>query len=459
MQRNYYTIFQGITRIERADAAFANALSLGYIPPALHGIPPPGAAEFSEQAHMSQSQPKKQYLSSLTGLRGLAAMLILANHSAGWLNPNAPLPVSDRLIAVLTSLGMSVFFVLSGFVIHYNYADKFQGALAPAARKFATARFSRLYPLYFCGLILALFTSGYIWKIPTDPGYAKGVLAYLACVQSWFFFTLEGYRLIDILYPLSWAVSTELFLYLLYPLIARAMSRAARPASALAVFFAACVLSLLAMSWFQAQSPWWLLWGANHFPEAANINKNFFHHFHQWAVYLAPYPRIPEFIQGALAAQLLLTLQKSPPSVLDRMTGRLLLYVSLAALAALCVAVTNHDYATLQMLRQNTLFAPALAALMFCLSRYESLPARLMRARPMLFLGEISLALYLVQTWSLRFFASENATPLEGPLLFAWLGRYGLSLAASVAVAWMAYRLIEIPARNALRRRFSRRAA
>ena len=408
---------------------------------------------------MTRTQPKKQYLTSLTGLRGLAALLILANHGAGWLNPNAPLPVNIRLIAVLTSLGMSVFFVLSGFVIHYNYADKFQGALGPAARKFAAARFSRLYPLYFCGLVLALFTSGYIWKIPTDPGYAKGLLAYLACVQSWFFFTLEGYRLIDFLFPLSWAVSTELFLYLLYPSIARAMSRASRPAAALAALAAVCVLSILAMSLVQDQSPWWLLWAANHFPEAAGANKNFFHHFHQWAVYLAPYPRIPEFIQGALAAQLLLTLRKRPPSVLDRMTGRLLLYVSLAALVVLCVAVANYDYATLQMLRQNTLFAPALAALMFCLARYESLPARLMRARPMLFLGEISLALYLVQTWSLRFFASENPAPIEGPLAFAWAGRYGLSLAASVAVAWMAFRLIEIPSRNALRRVFSGRAA
>lgn len=408
---------------------------------------------------MSQIKQKKHYLSALTGLRGLAALLILANHGAIWITPNAPPPVSAPLIAVLTSLGMSVFFVLSGFVIHYNYADKFQGAFGPAARTFAAARFSRLYPLYFCGLVLALFTSGYIWKIPADPEYAAGILPYLACVQSWFFFTLHGYRIIDFLFPLSWAVSTELFLYLLYPAIARAMSRASRPATAFFALTAVCALSFLIMAWVQAQSPWWLLWAAARFPEAANANANFFHHFHQWAVYLAPYARIPEFIQGALAAQLLLTLQNRPPSALARMTGRLLLYVSLIALAVLSVAVANYDNVTLQMLRQNTLFAPALAAIMFCLSRYESLPARLMRARPLLFLGEISLALYLVQTWSLRFFTSENPAPIAEPTLIAWVGRYGLSLAASVVLAWMASRLIEIPARNALRRRFSRRAA
>jgi peptidoglycan/LPS O-acetylase OafA/YrhL len=50
---------------------------------------------------------------------------------------------------------MSLFFVLSGFVIQYNYADIFLKERLPSATfKFIVARFARLYPLYVLSIIL-----------------------------------------------------------------------------------------------------------------------------------------------------------------------------------------------------------------------------------------------------------------------------------------------------------------
>lgn len=64
----------------------------------------------------------KKTIQELTGLRGVAALLILIGHSVAvapvlktW--PTAP------LMNVLTLCGMSVFFILSGIVICYNYHD------------------------------------------------------------------------------------------------------------------------------------------------------------------------------------------------------------------------------------------------------------------------------------------------------------------------------------------------
>jgi peptidoglycan/LPS O-acetylase OafA/YrhL len=52
---------------------------------------------------------------------------------------------------------MSLFFVLSGFVIQYNYGPRFTAdGEAKASRSFLLARFARLYPLYFFGLILSV---------------------------------------------------------------------------------------------------------------------------------------------------------------------------------------------------------------------------------------------------------------------------------------------------------------
>lgn len=74
----------------------------------------------------------RKTIQELTGLRGVAALLILIGHSVGvapvlknW--PTAP------LMNVLTLCGMSVFFILSGIVICYNYQAASLGVI------FATA--------------------------------------------------------------------------------------------------------------------------------------------------------------------------------------------------------------------------------------------------------------------------------------------------------------------------------
>ena len=54
------------------------------------------------------------------------------------------LPLSETVLN-LTGIGMTLFFVLSGFVIHYNHSST-SPALAAFTPSFV-ARFARLYPL------------------------------------------------------------------------------------------------------------------------------------------------------------------------------------------------------------------------------------------------------------------------------------------------------------------------
>ena len=42
---------------------------------------------------------------------------------------------------------MPIFFTLSGFIIHYVYADQFANRQSTAIPNFAESRFSRIYPL------------------------------------------------------------------------------------------------------------------------------------------------------------------------------------------------------------------------------------------------------------------------------------------------------------------------
>ena len=92
------------------------------------------------------------YVPALDGLRGLAAILVAGAH---YMTMEGGAPLSE-IVQTLTGLGMTLFFVLSGFVIHYNYNTTITqpGGL----RMFFVARFARLYPLY---ILLFLFDFAY----------------------------------------------------------------------------------------------------------------------------------------------------------------------------------------------------------------------------------------------------------------------------------------------------------
>ena len=56
-------------------------------------------------------------------------------------------------------VGVSFFFVLSGFIIAYNYQWRFQENTV-STRAFWIARFGRVYPLHLATLLLSLLTGG-----------------------------------------------------------------------------------------------------------------------------------------------------------------------------------------------------------------------------------------------------------------------------------------------------------
>src|ERR1700733_14455878 len=94
----------------------------------------------------------------MTGLRGIAAYSVLLAHGLdiSFSYGGAPSFFSPWA-ARLAYFGMSLFFVLSGFVIFYNYAASFaERPFWQALWDFATARFARLYPLYALTLLMTI---------------------------------------------------------------------------------------------------------------------------------------------------------------------------------------------------------------------------------------------------------------------------------------------------------------
>jgi peptidoglycan/LPS O-acetylase OafA/YrhL len=83
-----------------------------------------------------------KHLLPLTGLCGVAAYAVLIAHAGDSFFAFAPNDPERAIFVRLAYFGISLFFVLSGFVINYNYAALFaREPLKRALREFIAALF------------------------------------------------------------------------------------------------------------------------------------------------------------------------------------------------------------------------------------------------------------------------------------------------------------------------------
>jgi peptidoglycan/LPS O-acetylase OafA/YrhL len=172
----------------------------------------------------------------LTGLRGIAAAWVFAHHlfedasGSAWM---------------VGYLGVDLFFVLSGFVLSYVYAD---GKLRTLVdwKKFIGARIARVYPLHVVTL-LSLAALVWLW-----PGYASsypaqderfGIEAFVAnllLVQNWAHFLPTSWN------TPAWSLSAEWAAYLSFPIFLLVARRLREPLVASFVCMSALLLAMWA---------------------------------------------------------------------------------------------------------------------------------------------------------------------------------------------------------------------
>ena len=302
-------------------------------------------------------------------------------------------PKYTSILGNLWLIGMPLFFVLSGFLMTYNYTAQFQSSWFLTAWKFYVARIARIYPVYLLALFLALsFVGGFFHELKERPvDVCRSMERVLTLTQSWSnAMVFQGHsqeRPLALAYNgVGWSVSVEAFFYLLFPLIVLfvpwKMNRVWKVVvCAVGVFSLFVYLNHLCVKRLDP-----------------SMNIIACGTLRGWLVYLSPYMRFGEFLLGCLAGQLYRLTAASTPGRWEQLVGHAVLWSSIICLVRFTIYPPDWSTPTLKNhLQFNNGYAPFCAAIIFCLARYPSLLRQFLAFPLLVLLGEASYGMYLTQ--------------------------------------------------------------
>jgi peptidoglycan/LPS O-acetylase OafA/YrhL len=166
---------------------------------------------------------------SLDGLRGIAAIAVMAFHFNIFFLPQARLPFVGR-----GYLAVDLFFLLSGFVMAHVYGLKLASNWQAHWQEFALARFARIYPLFALTLLAMMIVHVSDPRLRMVSFSRRSLALQPLLLQQWSGLSWN--------YP-SWSISTEAEAYVFFVFAADLLVRGKYPR----LIGACCVAILAAM--------------------------------------------------------------------------------------------------------------------------------------------------------------------------------------------------------------------
>ena len=391
---------------------------------ATEGNPEPGSSKTATGTGLVKAH---------TGIRGLLAFYIMLFHalefSAGWnLHGSALMPA---------------FFLLAGYSLAIVYGKRQPGF---DVKHYYRNRFARIAPVYYVTMLIALPLAvfGHGWVPSSDIGWVFATN--LFAVQMW-----TSHPPLSFVGP-AWTISTLVFFYLVFPRLLRWHQKQTDRSLSRWITLLAVMQAVVFFGLGFAIGPvdsWWAFWAS-----------------HAW-----PISRLPVFDMGLVAG--LLMLRQSRP---DRDTAVSVLGISTDQKNRWARRVDWHagtfaafviGLSALQIIGgidllgswwMQGIFPYAILVIIVGLSvtSQEASPytQRLLNLPVFLFLGRISLALYLVHEPIIQYVAWA-ARPAQAWSFNTPMPLWGIAivLPVSLALATLLERTIETPARKFLRAR------
>jgi peptidoglycan/LPS O-acetylase OafA/YrhL len=358
---------------------------------------------------------RKPPLPALTGIRTLLAIFIILFH---FTPPHLGLlyPFIDNGYVFV-----GVFFIISGYVLTYNYADRGKNLVK---REFWLARFSRLYPVYLLVLILSLRMLQEEWHARSHFEFWQGVILAPLVLQGWSPSVATFWNTV------AWTLSSEVVLYAAFPWLIRA-PWPKKPLNLIFLLITIWIIGLIPHSLYLLLNPDHIVGPVDRYTSTQLVRF----------LKYTPLPYVCTFLAGVTLGKLQLSITLTP---------RQRSIIAAVSLVLVCLFFYTQVRHTPYLLMHGGLLTPIFAALVLGLSGPHPISA-IFSWRPLLLIGESSYCLYLLHFNVFQLIHIYHV-PERLHLLFLdpWLS-YVILIALSLVV----FHFVETPARKAILRRFS----
>ena len=294
----------------------------------------------------------REQLKNLTGLRFIAALLVFGHHS-NWNNSG----ILIKKFFEAGYVGVSFFFVLSGFIISYAYQNRLIKKQV-TNRNYLLRRVLRLWPLH----ILTALPWLYI-KLTGSSVTLNSGISYLINISflqsfvpsSFYYFSLNA---------ASWSLSNEMFFYLVFLLIVPLTERGVRRvflALIAIITFSALIVTIMGDEYvFLGDKP-----------------------FSHWLFYIFPVFRLVEFLGGVLLYRFYVK------------DVQIKTWIQIPVFTLLILAMIVSEYIPVSF-RYSLYFLPFIILLLVAHLSMKSWLDRLLGSKIFVLLGNASFAFYLI---------------------------------------------------------------
>ncbi|MFZ6665190.1 acyltransferase family protein [Peijinzhouia sedimentorum] len=335
-------------------------------------------------------------LEQLTFTRFIAAISIVVFHYGTNIFP-FNLDVFS-FIFQQASIGVSYFFILSGFVMIIAYGQKKRIQFD----NFIKRRVSRIYPVYLVAIIL-LMSFQLIMKIPID---SNGLIFNLTMIQAW----IPG-KALSFNSP-AWSISVEMFFYISFPLLFNYFYTKIEIKKlfiyiTLIFIISQCILHfVLGSSFYQG------------FPSKS-------HDF----IFYSPLMHFNEFLVGNIFGLIFIRMGKSKNTDLQI----IILLIVLIILLRFNYGINYH----------NGMLAFIFVPIIFLVSSNTGIISKILKNKHLVFLGEISYGVYILQVPVYNWVAMVLKYLNMNNLTFIFYA----SLAILIILSAISFKYIESPIR------------
>lgn len=334
-----------------------------------------------------------EHINPLTSIRFFAAFFVFLCHLRYFLGTELSFVyIKEGFI------GVTFFFVLSGFILTHSYQERMASGKINL-RDFYIARIARVYPVHlFTFLIAIVFFSFNYYSI--KQFLFNLLLIHAHIPEQKFYFTVNA---------VSWSLSVEIFLYLLFPLLIKLSNKK--------IILISIVLIIVKLIFSHLLS--------------GKLNHAM--------IYISPLFRIPDFTIGIIAYRYRSVISNHL-KVVSLLIFQLLSVLSFVVLCYYSERI-NITY------RYDIYYIIPMALVILSLSISGTFLYQILSNRLLVFLGECSFSFYMIHQLVIMVFI-ENKEKLElndVQLLF-------VIFTSAMVLSMLTYKFIEIPSKRILTR-------